>query len=151
MAKIIPLDRRFWKFVAPMTEGRGCWEWLGKLDKDGYAHIWLDGSMQRAARVSFVMANGQIPDGCIVCHTCDNPSCVKPTHLYAGTWGTNAQDRENRNRHVGRRVFSMDQADAIRTAIAIGVRQVELTRQYGVSKHVISNIAVGRTYVRVEV
>ncbi len=89
---------RFWRFVAPMTEGSGCWEWTGSLT-EGYGSF----DHRKAHRVSWEMHNGPIPQGAgahgtCVLHKCDNPSCVNPTHLFLGTNRDNAIDRERKGR-----------------------------------------------------
>lgn len=71
-----------------------CKEWQGPRDKDGYG--WS--GRKKAHRVAYEEAIGPIPPGMIVCHHCDNPPCVEPTHLYVGTHRDNAHDRQVRGR-----------------------------------------------------
>lgn len=91
-------EQRFWCRV---QKSDGCWLWTGKPDKDGYGHLrgW-HGRQIGAHRFSFELHNGEINDsGLMVCHTCDNPPCVRPDHLFLGTCFDNIQDciRKGRN------------------------------------------------------
>jgi hypothetical protein len=90
-----PLEKRFWSRVE-ITEG--CWLWMGWRDDDGYGFIWVNGRNERAHRVALRLILGKEIDAENVCHTCDNPPCVRPDHLYEGTVLSNARDREQRGR-----------------------------------------------------
>ena len=60
----------------------------------------IDGRRPGAHRVSWVIANGPIPKGLFICHTCDNPTCVRPSHLFVGTPTDNMADRDAKNRQA---------------------------------------------------
>jgi hypothetical protein len=90
------LASRFWARVQKSEEG--CWEWTGTIEKNGYGSIYVGGKTERAHRISYTLAIGQIPTGRLVCHHCDNRRCVRPDHLYAGTHGTNITDAYRRGR-----------------------------------------------------
>jgi hypothetical protein len=101
--------------VKPMAEklekyevtSSGCWEWIGSRDKDGYGRIrgsshgkvWV----KRAHRCSYEEHVGPIPEGLDVCHHCDNPPCINPDHLYAGTKSENMQDMVQRGRSAAQK------------------------------------------------
>lgn len=77
-----------------------CINFTGSKDKDGYG--WQRGFGERKAhRVAYVQANGPVPDGLWVLHTCNNPSCINPDHLYAGTPKQNSEDRRQSGRDKG--------------------------------------------------
>lgn len=78
----------------------GCWLWTAAATKQGYGVFNMDGSGIGAHRASWIMENGDIPDGLCVCHKCDVPSCVNPEHLFLGTYKENTQDMIRKGRRV---------------------------------------------------
>jgi hypothetical protein len=86
-----------------------CIEWQGYLDKNGYGITSMgtvrDGTLKngvRAHRKSWIEAYGPIPEGLLVLHRCDNPSCVNPEHLFLGTQSDNMRDMWEKGKRRGR-------------------------------------------------
>src|SRR5690606_30934029 len=74
-------EKRFWAKVS-LPDGRGCMEWTASKFTSGYGQFRLGGSMFHAHRVSWTLANGQIPAGMVLDHVvCRNKACVNPAHL----------------------------------------------------------------------
>ena len=94
----LPMPERFWSKTQKLG---GCLIWVGSVNMNGYGCFLLDGKPQTASRVAYELSHGPIPVGLFVLHTCDNPKCVAPDHLYAGTHGQNMRDKVNRSRARG--------------------------------------------------
>jgi DNA-binding XRE family transcriptional regulator len=107
-----------------INKEKGCWEWTDGLDKDGYGRFtYYNNGKQincRSHRVAYETCNRElIPEGMCVCHTCDNPSCCNPKHLFLGTKKDNMNDRDNKNRQakgnkVGTAKLNWDKVKEIR-------------------------------------
>lgn len=76
----------------------GCWDWTRALSKEGYARTRLQGKYEYGHRVSYRVFTGEIPKGMCVCHSCDNPKCINPKHLWLGTHQDNMADRDRKKR-----------------------------------------------------
>jgi hypothetical protein len=87
---------RFWSFVEKGSE-RECWAWLGCKTHNGYGQVRFDGRARRAHRISWVLANGRSTT-LLILHSCDNPSCVNPSHLREGSAAENTADMMERGR-----------------------------------------------------
>lgn len=77
----------------------GCWAWQGRLDTRGYG--MFPRHQLRAHRASYAVFKGAIPDGLHVLHSCDNPRCVNPGHLFLGTHQDNMRDKTLKGRAHG--------------------------------------------------
>ena len=87
------------KFMARVQASEGCWLWSGAPDSGGYGRMSIEGKQTRTHVLSYLLHNGEIPEGMLVRHTCDVPLCVRPDHLILGTPKDNAQDMVERGRH----------------------------------------------------
>ncbi len=95
-------DRFEWKIE--VDEYTRCWLWTGAKDSKGYGKFSIEQKYCGAHRASWLIYNGEIPDGMLVCHHCDTPACVNPVHLWIGTQSENLKDSVRKGRHSSLRL-----------------------------------------------
>jgi hypothetical protein len=132
----------------------GCLNWTGCQNKDGYGLVCYLGKTQVLHRLWYREYVGPIAEGLCVCHSCDNPSCVEPSHLFLGTSLENNDDKVSKRRHAfgekgGRAKLTEDQVRAIRLEYEKGERQVDLAKRYGVHQTQISLIVTRKEWAHV--
>jgi hypothetical protein len=90
------------RFARSVVKTDGCWLWKASKDKNGYGIFKgeLAGVLfTRAHRFSYALHTGDLLVGMQALHTCDNPSCVNPHHLFSGTNADNMRDKVQKGRH----------------------------------------------------
>jgi hypothetical protein len=109
-----------------------------------------------AHRMSYMLFIGEIPPGVCVLHRCDNPRCVKPTHLFLGTQADNNRDMKEKGRARGPYLrgeyhpaakLRDEQVIEIRAAHSSGESTRRLAELYGVRRRLITEVVAGRTYI----
>lgn len=91
---------RFFEMVTIPDDIDQCWTWNGATTGHGYGTISVDGKQTQTHRYAYELFVGRIPDGAVVMHSCDNPPCVNPRHLSAGSYQDNLTDAINKGRWV---------------------------------------------------
>jgi hypothetical protein len=81
------------------SRGPGCWIWRGYRNAFGYGRVWFRYRRAYPHRVAWELQHGPIPEGLSVLHRCDNPACVRPSHLRLGTQADNIRDCVAKGRH----------------------------------------------------
>ena len=107
---------RFWGKVDRSGGPDACWPWMAGKNADGYGQFWYSGTTVGAHVFAFADTEGLV-EGEIVCHSCDNPPCCNPAHLFAGTHGDNARDRDTKQRRTVLRGSTNPQAKLTEAAV----------------------------------
>lgn len=137
-----------------IKKSSGCWEWTGSKSK-GYGYVRWRGKPRIASRVIWEIENGEIPPGMFVCHKCDNPSCVRLSHLFLGTPKENAEDCIRKGRHRAKSnedhwnsKLTMTAASEIREFCRIQKygNQIAMARKFGVCRGTIELILRNRIW-----
>jgi hypothetical protein len=143
---------RFEPFI-DRTPGQGpegdCWEWTGAKHGKGYGHFRPDrpssAAIDKAHRVAFRLFCDHDPANLMVCHTCDNPSCVNPDHLFLATNTVNMLDRQRKQRQArGERAGNAKLTDDDVRALRNGADHSIIAAKTGASLSTVRHAAVGR-------
>jgi hypothetical protein len=162
----IPSEDRFW---AKVDKSGDCWLWTAGKTPLGYGKFQVtlgrgEHPKQKhvaAHRFAYETVNGPIPDGLVIMHACDNPPCVNPAHLSAGTQGDNRLDcvvkgrgaagathgtrtkpeRVNRGKRHYKATITVDVVRDIRRKYDNGARLVDIARQLGLSYNIVCGVA----------
>jgi hypothetical protein len=148
---------RFWPKVT-VGKPNECWEWQGAKQGD-YGAFQLAGRAVKAHRVAYFLATGQNPLAELTCHSCDNPPCCNPSHLFLGDNLANQRDciekgrkRSARGEQIAQHILNEDDVREIRALYESGEhRQDALALRFGVSRRAISAIVTGQTWKHVPV
>jgi HNH endonuclease len=127
------------------------WPWVSEGAESKYGRLWDAGKRVPAHRWVFIQINGPIPDELNVCHTCDNPPCCRPSHLFSGTDKDNLADAARkghmkggtahlRGEQHGMAKLSDEKVTMIRSLVANGITQRAVAKATGMSKIQISRI-----------
>lgn len=151
---IIPTEkviRTFNKFVLKGNPDE-CWLWTGVKNTRGYGKIY-DTESYLVHRVAFVLENGPFDWELDVCHSCDNPPCCNPNHLFLGTALDNMRDRDGKGRRAspigeknGRSKITREEVDRIRLLAYLGVTYEHIMEEYGICRNSVGMIVRHETW-----
>jgi hypothetical protein len=147
------ITTRFWSKVdrnGPVYPGRGrCWVWIASKDFNGYGQFGMGGAAGRpmkAHRVAFFLEEGRWPEP-FALHHCDNPSCVRRSHLFEGDQKDNMRDASAKGRTRGYQKGRVSPTkieyrlrELIRETYSLGVKQTDIAKALGISQSAVSSI-----------
>jgi hypothetical protein len=158
------MDATLNRLLSKARQAGSCWTWTAAKNSAGYGFIDIAGRQRLAHRVSYELLVGQIPDELCVLHDCDNPGCINPTHLTAGTQSKNMRDKIIRGRantsrgdshwmrskdaRYPRAKLDRQKVSLIRAAYAAGEVQTAIAARFGIRQSTVSSIVRGETWVR---
>jgi HNH endonuclease len=147
---------RFWSKVKIGESRDSCWTWTAGVDKNGYGKFQITCKKNgrtwqkhvRAHVLSWELNNGIVGRGRVVMHSCDNPSCVRPSHLSSGTNAENRRDslvkgRVPRGEASGASRISQQTAIDIIRLHRVGMRFCDISKKLGVSKSIARRVSLG--------
>lgn len=141
-------------------EENGCWIWCSGT-RSGYGAIKVKGKTLSAHRYSYMLNCGDIPKGMFVCHTCDNPKCINPDHLFLGTNSDNMKDAYKKgrltlptsgnfkigNKPVNRKLTDEQVVEIKEILKTRGKKTLkQIAQQFNVKEYVIRDMNCGRSY-----
>lgn len=151
----------FWQRVS-VGKDEDCWPYRGARDGAGYGVVFRGRwGTSKASRLAYMIVHGPIADGFVVCHSCDNPCCCNPRHLWLGTQSENMKDALSKGRLVapilkkemaargeahGRATITSKQAKLIATSPK---SPGELALELAISTHVVNDVRTGQTWSHV--
>lgn len=144
---------RFWDKVSNMENPHQCWPWKRSVNKCGYGTVGYQEKTWLAHRLAYVFAISAIPDGQIVCHTCDNPPCCNPAHLWLGTPLENTKDSIAKSRFTrasgeanGLAKLDADKVRTIRTRHAAGENTRAIASDLAIDRSTVYKVLNGRAW-----
>jgi hypothetical protein len=150
---------RFWSKVDKTSHPGGCWVWTACKDKNGYGQVGFNGKVIRAHRASFEITYGKLGvlgghHGMCVLHSCDNPPCVNPDHLWTGTNHENILDKVKKGRaKVG--IGERQHLSKLTTALVLEIRNSYVPRKvshrklaaiYNIDKQTVARVLNRKTW-----
>lgn len=148
------LEQRFWEKVDRGNVGE-CWEWQAARGTKGYGQFWNGEYMDHAHRISYAL-DVREPGDLHVLHTCDNPPCVNPNHLYLGTNSDNQKDAFERGQktHIGEQnpsaKLTKDDVIDIKEMLDGSASYSDVMDEYDIGKTAVGQIARGETWTHVD-
>jgi hypothetical protein len=146
-------SQRLWAKTKIEDDPNVCWEWQANK-VHGYGRIRFHGKSIGAHRLSYLLNCEEIPDGLDVLHTCDNPGCVNPKHLFLGTHTQNMQDmiqkgRGNKARGENGGASKLTEIDVVtirKRYAAGGISQRQLAKEYNITRNTLFCIVSNKTW-----
>jgi len=144
-----PYGGRNKKNITWKVDENGCWICTSHYLNKGYPIHQVNGNKTYVSHTMFKLYKGDILDNMHICHTCDNPNCINPDHLFLGTNTDNYLDKINKNRHAkgekcNNKLSEKDVSEIREKCKTISQRKV--AKEYNISQQTISRLITGQTW-----
>lgn len=151
-ARVVKMhETRIERFWSKVKKGPKCWLWLGAIGNRGYGQIKFEGKVELAHRVAWTITHTPPGELCVL-HSCDNPPCVNPSHLFLGTKQDNSDDMVNKGRSYPRdgqlnpnNKLTPEQINQIRN-LKGKLKQTEIANMFGIIQPHVSRILRGEAW-----
>ena len=151
------IAERLWAYVNIRSDEE-CWHYLGSINAGGYGSIVYKDKPYIAHRLSYELTYGEIPEGMLVCHHCDNPPCCNPKHLFLGTQSDNMKDMVSKGRAsvqvgVNNTNVKLNEADVYNIHILYSngyMNMSAISRIFKISVSTVQSILRGRSWPHVK-
>jgi hypothetical protein len=139
-----PVSRCKFLLTRTKTNEKGCLIWLGSKNKQGYGSAIVSGKVRRVHRVIYEYLVCDVPENMDVCHSCDNPSCINPEHLFLGTVSDNMQDmlRKGRAKFWGKVPLDPLLKEEVRKSVVRGTPKKVIANELKISLQSVYNLCV---------
>ena len=140
------------QFYERINKTETCWLWTGTVANNGRGVFKINNKLKQAHRISYEVHFGEIPQGLLVCHKCDNGLCVNPEHLFLGTQQDNINDCVNKNRNAkGSKNWNTklneEKVKMIRTAdFSERGSKAKISRELGISQTALNYVISGKNW-----
>jgi len=156
---IINSDKK--RFFNKVRKTKKCWIWNGAKTSKGYGRFKIKGKLKLSHRISYLIRYGMFDENMFICHKCDNPRCVKPSHLFLGTRSDNMIDCYEKGRlYIGKGNFLKGHKDSailtdrkvikIKKMIQSGEKLISISKKFKIKYQTIRDLSSGRTYYNVK-
>lgn len=147
---------RFWGYVDKSNGPKSCWPWTGSTAKSGYGNFKVASYVSiRASRFAYAVTNKRDPGAMFTCHTCDNPPCCNPKHLWLGDTKANSHDMVKKGRgntgpqdghNNGNAKLSADEVAKIKECILAGMNNKVIAEIFEITHSLVSLIRLGKLW-----
>lgn len=147
---------RFWGYVDKSNGPNACWPWTGGTAKKGYGNFKVASYVTiRASRFAYAVTNKRDPGKLFTCHTCDNPPCCNPAHLWLGDTKANSHDMVKKGRsntgpqdgqNNGNAKLTAEEVAEIKRFIFAGMNNKVIGEIFEITHSLVSRIRLGKSW-----